>query len=138
MIPHFPFPNKVPVINMVNRAWHGTRIAPLGSVPHPSQKGKTITFSIEYHHVRGKYFVNEEIMTPRVVTYRNGRKRVRHDTTGHYACFSDTVQGCIQWVNRKYGIYLNLLNDPVNVAYPDKDMVLKRYVEFESWDALVE
>lgn len=138
MIPTFPIPDKIPVINMVNRAWHGTRIAPLGTVPHPFESGRTITFSIEYHHTRGQYFVNEEKTTPRIVTYRNGRKRVRHDTTGHYTGFSDTVQGCIKWVQDKYGIYLNLLNEPVKQAYPDKKLAKKRYLEFESWEALVE
>mgnify|MGYP000888637741 CR=1 FL=1 len=131
-----PFP--IPVINMVNRAWHGTRIAPLGTVPHPEDPKKTITFSIEFHHTRGQYFVNEEVTTPRIVVYRNGKKRVRHDTTGHYTGFSDTVQGCIKWVNDKYGIFLNLLNDPVRIAYEDKELFQKKYLQFESWEDLME
>lgn len=123
---------------MENRAWHGTRLSPLGEVPHPHNPKQSITFEIGFHHTRGQYFVNKYVKTPRLVKYRNGKQWVRQDTTGHYTGFSDTINGCIKWVHDTYGITLNLLNDPIRNAYKDKEKVKKRYLEFESWDALME
>jgi hypothetical protein len=107
-------------------------------VAHPHEPGKSITFEIEFHHTRGQYCVHKYVKSQRLVKYRNGKQVVRHDTTGHYTGFSDTVQGCIKWVNDKYGIFLNLLNDPVRIAYEDKELFQKKYLQFESWEDLVE
>jgi len=117
------------ILNMRNCSWHGTRISPYSRLPHPYKPGEEITFEIEYHHVREQYFVKELFTKHVIVKYRNGTQRTRVETWGGWVYFGDTVKECIEWVKSTYGITINLLNSPVNVAHPDEEMELKLSME---------
>ena len=111
-----------PIINLENRAWHGTRLAPLNCLKHPLRNDAEITFEIDRHYVKDKFMIQEELILPKIHKTRLGKPyQIRHTYGGPYKFF-DTIKECIDYVKSVYGIYLNILNEPIKMAYCDPEL----------------
>jgi len=123
-----PHPFIFPVVNLVNRSWHGTRLSPLNSVPY-SNEYDSISFGIGFDHTKEKYYIEFTWTLNSIVIYRNGKRRKKQDTYGRTIFFGDTIHSCILWVQENFGIYLNVLNSPIHIQYPDEHLEQLLYNE---------
>lgn len=92
-------------VTLENRAWKGTR---LETVAGFKDTQKEFSFSINFHYSLGKYFVETSY------TYY---KRQTRDCYGKAEFFGETIQDCINWIEKHYHCKVNCINDVI--ANPD-------------------
>jgi len=112
-----------PIINLENRACHGCRLEPLNSVPHPHRKSE-ITFQIIRDTVKDDFLIKVNSSYLEWFEYKQTKGWLReYHPTEYQHC--NSINECLTFVYKKYGIVLNIINEPVIISYQDKEM--------ESW-----
>lgn len=96
---------KNKVLNMENRAWHGTRCV---TDELDVGVGHKITFEIHYHQVLKVYIVEE---------FHEVIKDGKRDTWGKGVFSAETPEECVEWIEKSYGVKINPTDPLIKKAY---------------------
>lgn len=105
-----------PIINLENRAGHGCRLEPLNNFIHPYRKSE-ITFQIIRDTVKDDFLI--KIISSYLIWFEfkqtKGWLREYYPTEYQHC---DSINDCLKFVYEKYGIVLNIINEPMKIGYP--------------------
>jgi hypothetical protein len=96
---------KNKILDMENRAWHGTRCV---TEAKEVRKGHKIIWEIDYHHVLQVYVVEE---------YHEVIKDNKRDTYGKGVFNAKTPEECVEWIENNYNVKINPTDPLIKKAY---------------------